>query len=249
MISAEEFKAIERYMTYHDLFSFAPAAALIDMDGTLYDSMPRHARAWHTMMKEIGVECDEKEFFMYEGRTGADTINLLLRRSKGREASSDEAAELYRRKTEIFASLPRVEVMPGAQRMVDTFLKAGITTVLVTGSGQATLLNRLEEEFPGAFPPERRVTSRDVVKGKPHPEPFLRAMRIAGVTPENAIAVDNAPIGVRAAAASGAFTIGVVTGPIEADALYEAGADIVYPSMEALADALPGLINQFNFSI
>ena len=31
------------------------SAALIDMDGVLYDSMPRHARAWQKMMALQGV--------------------------------------------------------------------------------------------------------------------------------------------------------------------------------------------------
>lgn len=65
--------AIMNYMRRNDLMSFAPTAALIDMDGTLYDSMGHHADAWHHMMSEIGIDCDRDEFFMYEGRTGVDT--------------------------------------------------------------------------------------------------------------------------------------------------------------------------------
>lgn len=74
-------------------------------------------------------------------------------------------------------------------------------------------------------------------------------MSLAGVHPENSIAIDNAPIGVMAAAASGAFTIGVTTGPIPEQALWDAGADIVYPSMDSLADNIGKFINPFNMSI
>ena len=59
-------------------------AALIDMDGVLYDSMPWHARAWHRIMTEAGVECTVDEFFLYEGMTGPATIDLLFRRAFGR---------------------------------------------------------------------------------------------------------------------------------------------------------------------
>lgn len=52
-----------------------------------------------------------------------------------------------------------------------------------------------------------------------------------------------------AGAASGAFTIGVTTGPIPEKALWDAGADIVYPSMDALADKIGSLVNSFNMSI
>lgn len=37
-------------------------AALIDMDGVLYDSMPFHARAWHSMMEEQGISTSPDEF-------------------------------------------------------------------------------------------------------------------------------------------------------------------------------------------
>ena len=47
---------------------------------------------------------------------------------------------------------------------------------------------------------------------------------------------------MQAGHASGAFTIGVTTGPIPEKDLYKAGADIVYPSMTALAEALPSLL-------
>ncbi len=229
--------------------SFAPRAALIDMDGTLYDSMPHHADAWYRLMTEAGVDCNRDEFFLYEGRTGRDTIDILFKRQFGHGASPEESERLYRHKTELFSEMPSVPVMPGAQLMVNECIRFGLDTVLVTGSGQHSLLDRLNADFPGAFPPERRITSADVNHGKPHPEPYLRAMALVGCGPENSIAIDNAPIGVMAGSSSGAFTIGVVTGPIPEEKLYEAGADIVYGSMTMLAERLPMLLNTFNTSL
>lgn len=244
-----ERQAIINYMTRNELMSFAPVAALIDMDGTLYDSMGHHADAWYRMISGLGIDCVRDEFFMYEGRTGVDTINILFRRAYGHDATPEQAKELYRRKTVLFSEMPPVEPMQGAQRMVKELQNRHIATVLVTGSGQNTLLNRLQTDYPGAFPPELRVTGHDVTKGKPHPEPFLKGMSLAGVHPENSIAIDNAPLGVMSGAASGAFTIGVTTGPIPEQALWDAGADIVYPSMDALADNIGKLIDSFNMSI
>ena len=47
---------IQKFLAEQGYICLNPKAALIDMDGTLYDSMPLHARAWHQMMLEIGVE-------------------------------------------------------------------------------------------------------------------------------------------------------------------------------------------------
>ncbi len=222
----------------------SPLAALIDMDGTLYDSMPRHTQAWHRLATELGIESTREEFYLYEGRTGASTLDILFQRAFGRNATADEVKEYYHRKTVYFNELPPVEPMPGAADMLSTLMRAGLKRVLVTGSGQSSLIDRLDTDFPGAFTPELRVTSRNVTHGKPHPEPFIRAMQMAQVKPSQAIAIENAPLGVRSAADSGAFTIAVTTGPIPRKVLAEAGASIVYDSMQEMADELPALLLQ-----
>ncbi|MDE5744717.1 MAG: HAD-IA family hydrolase [Paramuribaculum sp.] len=235
---------IERFMKRHNYTSLTPRAALIDMDGTLYDSMPRHAQAWMRMVGEIGIDATAEEFFMYEGRTGASTINILFNRAFGRDATKDEIKELYHRKTIYFSELPDVSSMPGAQKLLAYLQDIDMKRVLVTGSGQSSLINRLEEDFPGAFPVDMRITARDVVHGKPAPEPYLAAMRKAGVTPQQSIVIENAPLGVEAGDAAGAFTIGVTTGPVPREMMEGAGAAIVFPDMPALAEHMPGLLNE-----
>lgn len=212
--------------------------ALIDMDGVLYDSMKYHTLAWQKMMAEYGVECDRDEFYLYEGMTGAATIDLIFERELGRRASDEEKHEMYRRKTELFNELGRKEMMPGAREMVDTLIRAGIKAVLVTGSGQGSLLDRLDEDYPGAFPPDRRVTARDVTHGKPDPEPYLRGLQKSGTTPGETIVIENAPLGVRAGVASGCRTLAVTTGPIPRDAFEAENPCEIFPSMEALRDSL-----------
>ncbi|MDO4319391.1 MAG: HAD family phosphatase [Bacteroidales bacterium] len=218
-------------------------AALIDMDGTLYDSMPNHARAWTRLMHEAGIECTDREFFMLEGSTGANTIDLMIRRQWGRPATDAEKRDMYALKAKYFVELPPVGPMPGAREMVDSLIARGITTVLVTGSGQNSLLSRLDRDFPGAFPADRRVTSASVTHGKPHPEPFLKGLELAGVSAGHAIGIDNAPLGVASAHAAGITTVGVVTGPVPCEALRDKGADVVFNSMCDCAKILPELLD------
>ncbi len=234
-------ESIERYMARTGGRRPDVRAALIDMDGTLYDSMPNHARAWSRLMAEEGIKADYEEFFMYEGRTGASTITLLYERQYGRKPDDDYCRRLYKRKTEIFVTLPPVEVMPGAPFVLSQFKEAGLECVLVTGSGQNSLLSRIAGDYPGVFG-DKRVTSADVTHGKPHPEPFLKAMRMAGVEPWQAVVLENAPLGVESAFRAGAFTIGVTTGPIDRGALAGAGADIVFDSMQQCADNIVDLL-------
>ena len=135
--------------------------------------------------------------------------------------------------------------MPGADRVLRYVGEAGLTRVVVTGSGQRSLLERLVECYPGCFSEERVVSSKDVKHGKPHPEPYLMGLERVGVKPWEAIVVENAPLGVQAAVAANIFTIAVNTGPLPPQALLDAGANLLFPSMDALADALPQLLGGY----
>lgn len=217
-------------------------AALIDMDGVLYDSMPKHAQAYADMFAENGIATEPDRFFLYEGMTGVATIALVIKELTGREISTEEARRLYARKTELFARSGRVDAMPGASRMLETLRRADVKCVLVTGSAQSSLLQRLDLDFPGIFLPSDRITALDVVNGKPHPEPYLRGLALAGTAPEETIVIENALLGVEAGRAAGLFTCAVTTGPIPADRFRERDASLISPSMNDFADTLTSLL-------
>lgn len=217
-------------------------AALIDMDGVLYDSMKMHTIAWHRLAGELGIDSQRDEFYLYEGMTGVATINLLYRRAFGKEVSEQEAKEIYARKTRYFAELGPVAMMPGAVDMLAVLRDSGITRVLVTGSGQHSILTRISHDYPGIFDDDKRVTAHDVTHGKPHPEPYLMGAKKAGVPPCQCMVIENAPLGVEAGKAAGCFTVGITTGPIPEASMLRAGADVVFPSMPVFAHALPQLL-------
>lgn len=233
-------EAIRRYEARAGHRFDTPGAVLFDMDGVLYDSMPGHAIAWKKMCDEAGIEADPNEFFAYEGRTGASTINLLFERQFGHGADEETCRRLYAIKSENFKALGEPPLMPGAKRAVEEVLKAGDATVLVTGSGQQSILTRLAADYPGAF--EARITANDVIHGKPDPEPYLKGLEKARMEPWKAVAVDNAPLGVQSASSAGILTIGVRTGPLEEGSLLASGADIELKSMDEGADLLSYLL-------
>ena len=80
------------------------------------------------------------------------------------------------------------------------------------------------------------VTAFDVKYGKPNPEPYLMGLAKADASPNEAIVVENAPIGVQAGVAAGIFTIAVNTGPLDGQVLLDAGANLLFPSMQAFCD-------------
>lgn len=215
-------------MTFREAVS-GRKAALIDMDGVLYDSMKLHCRAWRSVMLRQGLDIPYEEFFLYEGMTGEATINLLMQREKGLSLSKEECRAIYADKAEEFIRLGGAAPMDGATEMIRILQEEGLRTVLVTGSAQGSLLGRLDSDYPGAFPPGRRVTALDVDCGKPHPEPYLRGLEKAGVGADEAVVIENAPLGVRAGKAAGIFTIAIMTGPIPREVFEKEKADLILP--------------------
>ncbi|MDE5794988.1 MAG: HAD-IA family hydrolase [Muribaculaceae bacterium] len=221
-------------------------AALIDMDGVLYDSMKYHTLAWKQMMEENGIECSRDEFYLYEGMTGAATIDLIWQREFGRPCDPERRTALYDYKTKIFKKIGGNDPMPGADRMLRTLCDRGIKCVLVTGSGQASLIDNVRKDYPGVFGDGMMVTAHDVTKGKPDPEPYLRGLEKAGVSPDEAIVIENAPLGVRAGVAAGIRTMAVCTGPIPKKNFEDEKAWGIYPSMNDFADMLPLVLDLIN---
>lgn len=235
--------SIKRYAETHNLERLNIKTALIDMDGVLYDSMKYHTIAWERLANELGIPCTRDEFYLYEGMTGAGIIDLLFNRTFGKGVTEEEAKRLYSIKAKYFLEVGKVEIMPDADRMLSTLKNNGIGRVLVTGSGQASILERLDVDYPDIFPKDKRVTALDVTNGKPHPEPYLRGMEKAGCKAEECIVIENAPLGVQAGKAAGCFVIAITTGPIPKDKIKEAGADLIFDSMGDFANTLPELIS------
>ena len=211
-------------------------AVLFDMDGVLFDSMPNHAYAWSHAMTDFGLKMAPEEVYMNEGRTGKGTINILSQRYWGRNATDEEVQRIYEAKSALFNTLPEPQPMPGALELLTKIREQGLMRVIVTGSATHALLDRVNAAFPNIFSEDLMVTAFDVQHGKPHPEPYLMGLKRANVSASEAIVVENAPLGVQAARAAGIFTIAVNTGLLKDEVLKEAGANLVLPSMQYLAD-------------
>lgn len=222
---------IDRYLKRTGFERFEARAALFDMDGVLYDSMRNHAKSWHAAMAQFGIEMSEEEAYLYEGMRGVETIKLITKRQRGQAVSDEEAREMYRVKTEYYSACPLAKFIPGVHQLQEEMKAMGLKIGIVTGSGQASLLQRVQNDFEGLVSPEIMVSAHDIEHGKPAPDPYIKGMRKAGTEPWQTIVIENAPLGVRAGVAAKCFVIAVNTGPLPDAALTNAGADVVVKTM------------------
>jgi beta-phosphoglucomutase-like phosphatase (HAD superfamily) len=213
-------------------------AYFFDMDGVLFDSMPNHAIAWDEVMKKHALPFTARDCYINEGRTGESVIREAMQKARNRDATPDEIQTIYAEKSAYFTMLEQqvggTPTIPGVAEVLQYIQSYGHQIWVVTGSGMRSLLDNLNTVFPAVFACERMITAFDVVKGKPDPEPYLKAWERSGVSKEQCVVIENAPLGVRSGKAAGLTVYAVNTGVLSCEDLLEAGADKVFASMKEL---------------
>jgi len=206
-----------------------------DMDGVLYDSMGHHADAWSNAFRHFGIDFPQEMVYQNEGRTAQSTINLVYQQNEERDATDIEIDQIYSKKTELIKFFPAAIPFKGAKELMENLKKQSVEIWVVTGSSQDKYLVALFHDFAGLISPDQIVSGKDVKHGKPHPEPYLTALKKSGLKPDEVIVIENAPLGIESAKAAGIFTIAINTGILDDSILWQSGADIVLRDWDELS--------------
>jgi beta-phosphoglucomutase-like phosphatase (HAD superfamily) len=217
-------------------------AYFFDMDGVLFNSMPNHAVAWEEVMKQHQLPFTAYDCYLNEGRTGESVIREAMWKARNRDAKPDEIATIYAEKSAYFTMLEQksggTPTIPGVADVLHYIQSCGHQIWVVTGSGMRSLLDSLNAVLPPVFHRNRMITAFDVVKGKPDPEPYLKAWERSGLAKDQCVVIENAPLGVQSGKAAGLKVYAVNTGILSKDDLLYAGADKVFDSMMELLEDL-----------
>ncbi|MCU0846633.1 MAG: HAD family phosphatase [Spirochaetes bacterium] len=194
---------------------------LFDMDGVIADSMKNHAAAWIAVLGEKGLSLSEHDILKREGMSGEASVMDIFNEKGVELPSRGEFRAMMEKKHDIFERMtPRI--YPGAREIL-VFLKGrGIRLALVTGSLYRTVNHMIPGDIIGCF--DAVVSSEKVERGKPDPEPYLKAIEHLGADPEFSVAVENAPMGILSAKRAGLYCIAVET---TLDKNHLDGADLV----------------------
>ena len=203
----------------------ALAAVLFDMDGVVIDSMGEHARAWIEAAGHYGIQVTDEDVFKREGEQGIVTARDFLAKLEGARATKKTAQELLNMKEEIFKNSSKIRPFAGIEKVLDELKSRGFKLGLVTGTSSGELARVLPEKIAARF--DTVVSGDSVKRGKPYPDPYLFACMNLGVKPKDAIAIENAPYGVKSAKSAGVFCIAITTYLLPAEL---EGADIIINS-------------------
>lgn len=181
---------------------------VFDLDGTLVDSSPLHARAFEEACAPFGIAVD------YANVAGLTTESAIdrLSHTAGVSLTPEERKGLVDRKRALALSLIESELqpLPGAPEFVSATGGRWQRTLCTSASRAGAEASLRRTGMEGCF--DWIVTAGDVIRGKPDPEIFLAALDRAAVPPADALVFEDAPSGLAAARAAGIKAIEIVAG-------------------------------------
>ena len=176
-----------------------PAAVLFDLDGTLVDTEPYWIAAEYALAERYGGSWSDADALKLIGSDLLDSGRYI----RGRMGIDPSAEMIVEELVADVLSRVRREVpwRPGGRELLADLGSRGVPCALVTMSYRPLIEPILAALPPGTF--AVTVTGDEVSRGKPHPEPYLRAARLLGVRPEDCVAVEDSETGTKSAVAAG----------------------------------------------
>lgn len=175
-------------------------AMIFDMDGVIIDSGDIYARHWRGWGAEHGVDYDTAIAGVHPGRPPVETIRVVA-------PHLDAEAESRRFNDALEDDDDAITAMPGAAALLAS-LPAG-RWAIATSAFRNVATEWLAQA--GLPEPAALVTVDDIERGKPAPDPYLRAAELLGQDPARCLVVEDAPAGITAAKAAGATVLALET--------------------------------------
>src|ERR1700686_2965807 len=197
-------------------------AVIFDMDGGIIDSHPAHRKAWRKFLHSLGREVTNHELdFILDGRKRAEILRYFLG-----EISEAQVEEHGKRKDDFFHDLElEVKPIPGVVSFLDSLRKQNIAIAVATSASESRARSTLARlHLTHHF--QAVITGGDVARGKPDPAIYRLACQRLNIAPQNALAIEDAVSGIRAARGAGLRCVGVSIHQPAGD-LMAAGADCV----------------------
>ena len=217
-----------------------PEMILIDVDGTLVDSVPDLAFCVDSMMTQLGLEPRGEERVRDWVGNGVERLvrRALVGQLKG-EPDEDDFARAYPVFLALYAenTSKRSTLYPGVRAAVDGLKAAGYKLGCVTNKA-AQFTEPLLKDL-GVYDDFSIVISGDTLaEKKPDPAPLLHAAEFFGCDPGNALMIGDSVSDVAAARAAGFQIVCMSYGYSHGVDIREAGPDAVLDSMDEIIPLL-----------
>lgn len=183
-------------------------AVIFDMDGVLVDTARPHYESWVAVGRERGVRITWEQFHQTFGQPNHQIIPRLF----GPGLCADEIRRIDERKEAAFREVFRhsIRPLPGVVELIRGLHREGWRLAVGSSAPPENVELVLEAlgvaDYFGAV-----VCARDVERGKPAPDVFLKAAHAVGVEPARCLVIEDAPAGIQAAHAAGMVCLALTT--------------------------------------
>ncbi|MFA5270796.1 MAG: HAD family phosphatase [Candidatus Omnitrophota bacterium] len=183
-------------------------AVIFDMDGVIVDSMPYHFLAWYEALRSYDVRVSCFDVYVKEGERWDRSLRDFFNKT-GIKPTKKLLSEVFSARQKIFKKYFKRFIFKGAQDLLSCLKKRGYRLALVTGTPDYEIKRILPRKLYDCF--EVIVAGNSVKKGKPHPEPYLKAAKLLKIKPGLCTVIENAPYGILSAKRAGMYCIAVST--------------------------------------
>jgi len=217
------------------------AAVIFDLDGTLIDSIDIYFTIVENALKRLNLPAvsrnqilaaAESEEFKWELVLPQDVLNR-------KEEIIDEAwAVINEIAPQMFAD--NLDLIQGAEGIVKNLSSNGLKIGLVTSTQGQYLETKMQPLKSAGVDTlfEAIITSDDVAKRKPAPDPLIACAKQLDMKPGGCVYVGDTTTDIKAGKAAGMRTIAVLTGFDEYEALEIEKPDAIIENVQKLLEVI-----------
>lgn len=206
-------------------------AVIFDMDGVLIDTEKHYNAAWCEAARMAGFDFTREHALMLrscDAQLGAKMMKDIFGERFDYFAIRDVRRRLVAERLEKYG----LEKKPGLDEILDFLHEKGIKRAVATATPLALTLQHLERiGVKDKF--DKIVSAKQVAHGKPAPDVYLYACEQIGERPQDCIAVEDSPNGIKSAYAAGCK-------PVMVPDLSQPDEEVT-PLLYGVADTLAGL--------
>ena len=216
-------------------------AVIFDLDGTLIDSIDIYFMIVETALEKLQLPAVSRNQILAAAESEDFKWELVLppETLKRKESIIDEAwAVINEIAPQMFAE--NSDLIPGADRTIQNLASQGLKIGLVTSTRQQHLKTKMlplkNAGIAGLF--EVIITSDDVEKRKPAPDPLIACARQLDLQPADCAYVGDTAGDIKAGKAAGMRTVGVLTGFDDYESLNQENPDAIIDSVQKLGTVI-----------
>jgi HAD superfamily hydrolase (TIGR01509 family) len=201
---------------------------VFDFDGLILDTETAEYQSWKELFTAHHLDLPFKEWSLCVGTSNKDFD--VYSYFENRLINKDNLDNLYKRREErMFELIDNLSLFPGIQDLILEAKSLGIKVAVASSAPHQWVVSHLDRlRILSYF--DSIHTCEEVMEVKPHPDLYLHAIQALGIHPNQAIAFEDSPNGIKAAKAAGLYCIAV---PNEITSTMDnSEADIILPSLD-----------------